>query len=87
MLPNDIGAYSIGEFAHSFNMSRSSVYAEIRAGRLKVAKIGARTIITRKRARDYQELLEREAESAQAREAAAERSRAKSRVRLSSGVA
>ena len=62
-LNDDIGAYSVDQFAHIFGLSRSAVYAEIRSGRLRVSKVGTRTVITRRQARDYQTLLEQEAES------------------------
>ena len=61
---DDVGAYSVDQFAHIFGLSRSAVYAEIRAGRLKVSKIGTRTVVTRTQARAYQTLLEQEAEFA-----------------------
>lgn len=39
-------AYSIANFGRAFSVGRSTVYEEIRAGRLKVRKVGTRTIIT-----------------------------------------
>jgi hypothetical protein len=39
-------AYSIDRFAMLFDIGRSKVYEEIRAGRLKTKKAGARTLIT-----------------------------------------
>jgi helix-turn-helix protein len=39
-------AYSVEKFVQAFNIGRSTVYEEIRAGRLKVRKAGARTLIT-----------------------------------------
>jgi excisionase family DNA binding protein len=40
-------AYSIEEFRTAFSIGRSVVYDEIRAGRLRALKVGARTLITR----------------------------------------
>jgi excisionase family DNA binding protein len=39
-------AYSVANFGRAFSVGRSTIYEEIRAGRLKVRKVGARTIIT-----------------------------------------
>ena len=39
-------AFSPGEFAESHGISRTTVYKEIAAGRLKVSKVGRRTVIT-----------------------------------------
>jgi hypothetical protein len=38
-------AYSVDRFGRLFNIGRSMIYEEIRAGRLKVRKAGARTLI------------------------------------------
>jgi hypothetical protein len=46
-------AYSINGFAERADISRSSVYAEIRAGKLKAKRRGCRTIITAEAAREY----------------------------------
>lgn len=39
-------AYSVASFGQSFGVGRSTIYEEIRAGRLKIRKAGARTLIT-----------------------------------------
>jgi excisionase family DNA binding protein len=39
-------AYSVENFGQVFNIGRSMIYEEIRAGRLKARKAGARTLIT-----------------------------------------
>ena len=38
-------AYSVDEFIAAANISRTKAYEEIAAGRLRVRKVGARTII------------------------------------------
>jgi excisionase family DNA binding protein len=38
-------AYSVEKFGRAFNIGRSTVYEEIRSGRLKARKVGARTLI------------------------------------------
>ena len=38
-------ALSITEFCESFGIGRTSVYAEINAGRLRVVKVGNRTLV------------------------------------------
>lgn len=38
-------AYSVEGFGENFSIGRSTIYEEIRAGRLKVRKAGARTLI------------------------------------------
>jgi hypothetical protein len=38
-------AYSVDKFVRAFNVGRTTVYEEIRAGRLKARKAGARTLI------------------------------------------
>lgn len=40
-------AYSIQEFCRFFSVGRSSIYEEIRAGRLRIRKAGTRTLIAR----------------------------------------
>ena len=39
-------AYSVEKFGDAFSIGRSTIYEEIRAGRLKVRKAGARTLIS-----------------------------------------
>ena len=38
-------AYTVGRFSEDFGVGRSTIYAEIRAGRLKAFKVGDRTLI------------------------------------------
>jgi hypothetical protein len=38
-------AYSVEGFAHAFSIGRSMIYDEIRAGRLRIRKVGSRTLI------------------------------------------
>ncbi len=42
----DRAAWSIEEFAARYGISRSRVYQEIAAGKLKTSKIGARRVVT-----------------------------------------
>jgi hypothetical protein len=60
---DDVGGYTIPEFADRFRVCRSVIYTEARAGRLKLSKIRSRTIITRSEARRYQAMLDAEAAS------------------------
>ena len=39
-------AYSIKEAAHATSLSRGTLYAHIKSGRLKANRIGGRTLIT-----------------------------------------
>jgi excisionase family DNA binding protein len=39
-------AYSIANFGRFFSIGRSTIYEEIRSGRLKIHKAGARTLIS-----------------------------------------
>ena len=48
-----IKAYSIDTFCKMFSIGRTLAYAEIKAGRLKIAKIGRRTLIPAKAAKDW----------------------------------
>jgi hypothetical protein len=43
--PPALGALSINEFCRAFHIGRTTVYAEIKAGRLSARKLGSRTII------------------------------------------
>jgi hypothetical protein len=54
----DLGAFTIPEFAALFRMCRSTVYNEARAGRLNIAKVGNKALITKGEARRYQRALE-----------------------------
>lgn len=49
----EIQAYDIKSFCKAFNVSRSFVYEEIKAGRLKAVKIGRRTLIPRDNAIEW----------------------------------
>lgn len=42
---NPVQAYSIEAFCERFGLGRSKTYEEIRLGRLKIRKVGARTLI------------------------------------------
>lgn len=60
-------AYSIPEFQELTGIgSRTGVYAEIHANRLKTIKVGRRRLIPREAAEQWLECRVREAEAAQA---------------------
>jgi hypothetical protein len=50
-------AQSVDDFARDHDISRSQAYEEIKAGRLKARKVGARTIITDEDAADWRRAL------------------------------
>ena len=39
-------AYSVDEFCQRYGVGRTTAYEEIKAGRLRVAKVGKRTLVT-----------------------------------------
>jgi hypothetical protein len=53
------GAFDITGFCLAYRLSRSMIYREIRDGRLRVMKVGNRTLISRRAARDYELLCEK----------------------------
>lgn len=50
-------AYPLNDFAKAIGIGRSKVYEEIRLGRLRAKKLGARTVITGTDARAYLDSL------------------------------
>jgi excisionase family DNA binding protein len=46
-------AFSIAQFCRRFGVGRTSVYQELKLGRLRARKIGRRTIITEDDAEDW----------------------------------
>ena len=56
----EIQAYSIRSFSQAFGVSRSFVYLEIGAGRLKRFKAGRRTLISREAAQEWRRALEQQ---------------------------
>jgi len=56
---DDLGGFTLDEFARLFKISRSTIYNEARAKRLTISKVRDRSIITRTSARAYQVLIER----------------------------
>jgi hypothetical protein len=50
-------AYPVDAFAKAIGVGRSKVYEEIRLGRLRAKKLGARTVITGTDARAYLDAL------------------------------
>ncbi len=56
-IPN-LQAYDVASFCKAFSLSRSFVYLEIKAGRLKRFKAGRRTLISVAEAERWQRRLE-----------------------------
>jgi hypothetical protein len=52
------GAFSISNFCRAYKLSRSAVYKQITARRLRTMKVGSRTLISRRAARDWETLCE-----------------------------
>ncbi len=50
---HDKQAFSIKEFCTAFGLGKTSVYKEIKEGRLKTKKPNRRTIITRQAAQEW----------------------------------
>jgi hypothetical protein len=55
-----LGALTIYQFCSTYGLSRSAVYKQIWAGRLRTMKVGARTLISRRAAAEWERLCERE---------------------------
>jgi hypothetical protein len=53
-------AFTIPEFLSLYRIGRSTAYAEIKAGRLKIVKIGRATRITLPNAKEWLQALEAE---------------------------
>ncbi len=51
-------AFSIPRFCDTHDIGRSKVYEEIAAGRLRVMKVGRRTLISAEAAADWRKLME-----------------------------
>ena len=51
-------AFTIREMMSAYRISRTALYNEIRSGRLKVMKVGSRSLITRRARRDWERLCE-----------------------------
>lgn len=56
-----IGAYSVDGFAKSHNLSRVTVYKEINDKRLRIMKVGRRTLISGEAAAEWRALCEKAA--------------------------
>lgn len=46
-------SYSISRFSDESDLGRTTIYEEIKTGRLKAIKVGARTLITAEEAEAY----------------------------------
>lgn len=53
----DVQAYTVKDFCAAYGVGRSTVYEEIKAGRLRTVKVGARTLIPVDSARAWFEQL------------------------------
>jgi hypothetical protein len=62
---NKRGAFTIPGFCVAYNVSRAHAYGEIRAGRLRIMKSGARTLVSYDAAADYEKLCETKPEQPQ----------------------
>jgi excisionase family DNA binding protein len=51
------GALSINEFRDQYRVGHTTIYEEIRAGRLSAVKVGRRTLIPRQAAREWLQSL------------------------------
>lgn len=56
-LPAEPAAYSVDAFCAAHGVGRTTVYAEIKAGRLIASKVGRRTIILAEHARAWRDAL------------------------------
>lgn len=46
-------AYTVAEFCDAYGMKRSTAYSEIKTGKLKICKVGRRTLISREDAEKW----------------------------------
>lgn len=56
-LAADVQAYTVAEFCRTFSIGKTTVYKEIKEGRLRSVKAGARTLIPASSAREWFESL------------------------------
>jgi Helix-turn-helix domain len=56
--PADLGAFSVKQFATMFGLSRGMAYKLRDEGKLRITKIGARSVVTVAEARRFQASLE-----------------------------
>jgi Helix-turn-helix domain len=59
--PADLGAFSVKQFATMFGLSRGMAYKLRDEGKLRITKIGARSVITVAEAKRFQRALESDA--------------------------
>jgi hypothetical protein len=55
---SDVQAYDVQSFAKAYGISRAQVYVEIKFHRLRIFKVGRRTLISRESAAEWQHKLE-----------------------------
>ena len=56
-----IGVYTVQEFSAAFKISRGMLYKLKKSGRLKISKIGTRSVVTRAEAQRFLRTLETDA--------------------------
>lgn len=57
MNPYEKHAFSIEEFCRLYSIGKTKTYEEIKDGKLKIKKVGRRTIITAEAAKEWLEAL------------------------------
>ena len=60
-------AFSIDDFCSRYGIGRSTIYDEIRTGRLEAVKVGRRTLITEQAGQDWLRSLPKAGEAAASR--------------------
>jgi hypothetical protein len=58
--PDMPGAFSIKSFLQTYGISRAKFYDEVRAGRIKLMKVGTRSLVSHRAALAWEKLCEGE---------------------------
>jgi hypothetical protein len=61
---DEVGGWTVDEFASLLTVCRSLIYKEVRLRRLRLAKVGGRSIVTRSEGQRYMRMLDAEAAAA-----------------------
>ena len=56
--------FTIPQFVEAHNISRSTLYNEIKSGRLRIMKVGTKTLISDEAAANWQEQVQRDTPAA-----------------------